>query len=333
MEGESKGPEGELVTPLPVRKGQSNKRKREISDKKKAAITPSTQSTDTTITDPFFGHSTPINDKAIHLDYQGSHKNTTPTMARSRSSSLSSAPSTPTKPPASRRRIAAPKPPALTHAEALQRVRALVMELNSTRAEYKRISDMYKHLLRDENATPDILDTAVSTTTQRLELALRAKRKLMAGVRPDYPYYPPQMIPELQAAVQKAEADRENWYIETTNMFYLTIKLERDLPRLKAMLEMAKKEEAAARERESVQGSPPAGCQRPIAPSGIPTGSGGSYESSPPLARRVFQGETLVSSPAFSEGTYQGSVMKGIRSTMHPAASGSAFQTPGQNYY
>ncbi|GKT93946.1 hypothetical protein Ct61P_11796 [Colletotrichum tofieldiae] len=207
-------------------------------------------------------------------------------------------------------------------------VRRVIVEINVTKAEYKRVRGLFEHLMRDENATPAILEAAVDTASSRLVRAIEDEERIQNGNPPRHLPYPPKMIPQLLAAVEKAEADRDNWYAETNRLFWLVENIDkRKMPALKLKLEGARQKEAAARQREGVLAAG-AACQKPIAPFGRSSGTGNASNSSPAPARRMRPGETPIASPVTSDFSNQATLVKAIRNAMRRASDAGAPETP-----
>ncbi|OLN97950.1 hypothetical protein CCHL11_02565 [Colletotrichum chlorophyti] len=328
-EGEGEESEGGPVTPLPGRrfktpdgnnKPKSNSGKINITKhsfrSEKAVQSIASTTVDTTFnteTDtgpsPFTDIYTPLHDSPIPINFKRRRRDSTPKMNRPRSSSSSSSSSgtsTPTRPPLKRRRTEPPKPKFATLAEAARRVKVLSAEYKFTKAEHLRVSEMYEHLMREENATPLILDAAVDATTDRLERALEEKEMADSGFIAREPEFFPGMIQQLEAAVAKAEADRDAWYAETREVFYLSTKLERDMPRIRKALIAAKTEEAAARERErGFQNPTPRNSQvlasSPGSSASLLNGmAGGDWRRATPT---TFEGTATAGGTAASSGT------------------------------
>ncbi|KAK2000742.1 hypothetical protein LX36DRAFT_738862 [Colletotrichum falcatum] len=283
-----------------------------------SAVTSSTMDIDQFSSDPFVDFATPLNDTPIPLDLRSDPRPKSPNL-ESGSSSLSSVPSTPTN----RRRHALPKPKFAALQEAAREVCLIAAEIKEARAEYKHTRGLFEHRTRDENATIEILDAAVDATNMRLVRAVEEAEKIQSGNPPRHVPYPPETIPELLEAVEKAEADRENWYAETRRLFWIFEEIDRErLPALKRRMDSAREKEAAARMKAG-QAAAAAGCERPI------TGTESASDFPPPTVRRVRPDETPVASPATSDTSDQATIVRSIRNAMRPATDvAGAPETP-----
>ncbi|GKT65672.1 hypothetical protein ColTof4_03566 [Colletotrichum tofieldiae] len=292
-----------------------------------SAVTPSTGTTAQSPADLFIDDSTVRNDNPISISLSSAPRTRSPSL-ETVSSGDSSAPSTPTKAPGERNRPRTSRSRLISHSEALREVRRVIVEINVTKAEYKRVRGLFEHLMRDENATPAILEAAVDTASSRLVRAIEDEERIQNGNPPRHLPYPPKMIPQLLAAVEKAEADRDNWYAETNRLFWLVENIDkRKMPALKLKLEGARQKEAAARQREGVLAAG-AACQKPIAPFGRSSGTGNASNSSPAPARRMRPGETPIASPVTSDFSNQATLVKAIRNAMRRASDAGAPETP-----
>ncbi|KAK1580670.1 uncharacterized protein LY79DRAFT_705234 [Colletotrichum navitas] len=288
-----------------------------------SAITPSTMDLDQSSTDPFVDETTPRNDTPIPIDLLSAPRPKSPDLEGG-SSSLSSAPSTPTKAPADRRRPAPPKPKLTALQEATREVRSVAVEIKETRAEYKRARGLFEHLTRDESATAEILDAAFDATNRRLVRAIEDDERIQSGNPPRHVPYPPEKIPELLAAVEKAEADRENWYAETRRLFWIFEVIDREtLPALRRKMGAAQKKEAAARQMKDDQAAA-AACQESILALGTPTDPGNVSDRSPATVRRIRPDKTPITSPATSDAGSQATLDRGTRNAMRRATAPAA---------
>lgn len=275
---------------------------------KMSATTPSeatiggTTGTTDTMTDD---GGTPVNDTPIPLDLSSARRAKTPDVDLTGSSSASSALSTPTK-PASERRQATPKGPKLiSHKEANQQLRDLIVAHNEKGIEIKETLALYKDLTREDNATPIILDECVAVANARLVRAIDDVEALEAGHPPRVMPYPADKIPELLAAVEKAEAERDAFDAENQRLFTQMATLEGEIYALKAKVKFARKVELEARMRDGMPTSS-AACNKPIAPSGsgLPVAFGTPIDWTPKtVARLGLANKTpvVVTSPASSE--------------------------------
>ncbi|KAK1988150.1 hypothetical protein LZ30DRAFT_699847 [Colletotrichum cereale] len=298
---------------------QSNKGNWQTPKNKMSFITPSTMGLEQSSTDPFVDEATPQDDTPIPINLSSAPRPKSPDL-ESGSSSLSSMPSTPTKAPAERRRPASVKPKVTALQEAAREARSVAAEIKETRAEYKRARGLFEHLTRDENATPEILDAAVDATNRRLVRAVEDDEKIQSGNPPRHVPYPPERIPDLLAAVEKAEADRENWYAETRRLFWLFETIDRErMPALKLKMEEARKKEAAAKQKKDRQ-APVATSQKPAPVFGTPSDKGNTSGGSPATVRRIRPNETPIASPVTSDASNQATIVRGIRNAMRRAA-------------
>ncbi|OHW96141.1 hypothetical protein CSPAE12_05293 [Colletotrichum incanum] len=314
-------------TPILRRESQANKRNPQTPKNKMSAVTPSTKTTGQSPADLFVDDSTPRNDNPIFFNLSNAPRANSPDLGTG-SSSHSSVPSTPTKTAGERHRPTSFRSKLISHAEALREVRHVIVEINVTKAEYKRVRGLFEHLMRDENATPSLLEASVDTTSSRLVRAVEDDDRIQNGNPPRHLPYPPEMIPELLAAVEKAEADRDNWYAETKRLFWLIESIDkRKMPALKLKLEAARKNEAAARQRESVLAAAVA-YQKPFTPSGMFSGTGNPANSSPASARQFRPEETPIVTPVTSDFSNQTTVAQGIRDAMQRAPDADALETP-----
>ncbi|KAK0380933.1 hypothetical protein CLIM01_01689 [Colletotrichum limetticola] len=274
---------------------------------------------------------TPVNDTPIPLHLSSARRAKTPDVDITGSSSASSAPSTPTK-PASERRKATPKGPKfISHKEANRQLRDFIVAHNEKGAEMKETSALYKDLIREENATPIILDECVAIASARLVRAIDDVEALEAGHPPRVVLYPADRIPELLAAVEKAEAERDAFDAENQRLFAQTAKLNEEIYALKAKVKVARKAELEARIREGLS-TPSAACNKPIAPSGsgLPVILGTPIDSTPTTVGRLgLTNKTpgLDKSPASSKTIVQKSTARNSRAGMR-ASSLNNPQTP-----
>ncbi|GKT49521.1 uncharacterized protein ColSpa_09702 [Colletotrichum spaethianum] len=313
-------------TPTPKRKSQANKRNQRTPENMMSTVTPLTKATGQSTDDPFIDEATPRNDNPIIIDLSSSRRAKSPDLEAG-SSGVSSTPSTPTKAPGERRRSAFSQPKSITHGEALREVRRVIIEINYIKAEYRRVRGLFEHLMRDENATPVILEATVDATSRRLMRAVKDDERMQSGDPPRHLPYPPVMIPELLAAVEKAEITKRNWYAETNRLFWLLENIDNvKMPALKLKLEMARKKEAAAKQREGIPAATIA-CQRPVSSYDTPLSVGKTSVSSPAAARRARPDETPSASPATSEVNDQPTLDRGIRNAMRRAADSGPAET------
>ncbi|EFQ35892.1 uncharacterized protein GLRG_11083 [Colletotrichum graminicola M1.001] len=281
-----------------------------------SALTSSTMDLDQYSTDPFVDKTTPRNDTPIPIDLLSAPRPKSPDLEGGSSSSFSSAPSTPTKAPVNRRRSAPPKPKLTILQEAAREIRSVAAEIKETRAEYKRARDLFEHLTRDESATAEILDAAVDATNRRLVRAVEDDERIQSGNPPRHVPYPPEKIPELLAAVEKAETDKENWYAETRRLFWIFEVIDREtLPALRRKMEAARKKEAAARQKKDDQAAA-ATCPKPVLALGTRTDPGTVSDRSPATVRRIRPDETPTTSLATSDAGSQSTLVRGIRNAM-----------------
>ncbi|KAK1624681.1 hypothetical protein BDP81DRAFT_382457 [Colletotrichum phormii] len=230
---------------------------------------------------------TPLNDTPIPIDLSSARRAKTPDVDLTGSSSASSAPSTPTK-PASERSQATPNGPKLTsHKDASKQLRDLIVAHNKKGVEIKEMLVLYRDLTREDNATPIILDECVTATNARLVRAIEDVEALEDGRPPRVTPYPADKIPELLAAVEKAEADRDAFYAETQRLFMQLAMLEEEQHALRAKAVIARKVELEARMREGMP-TASAACNKPFAPSGsgLPIALGTPSSSTPTTVGR-----------------------------------------------
>ncbi|OHE92125.1 hypothetical protein CORC01_12580 [Colletotrichum orchidophilum] len=277
-----------------------------------SAATPSEATMEAT-TDSVMEEGTPVNDNPIPIDLSSARRAKTPEVDPAGSSSLSSAASTPTKPASERHRATPKEPKLISHAAANKQLRGLIVAHNETSREYKKVLGLYKHLTREENAIPIILEACVSATSECLVQAIEDVEALESGNPPRKIPYPADMIPELLAAVETAEAERNEFYAENRRLFVQVAILEEELHALKAKVNVAKQVELDARTREGLPVLA-AACQRPIAPSGLPVGTGTPINSTPAaVRRRKLTGEAPATSPALPESISQNSTERNFR--------------------
>ncbi|KAF4780902.1 hypothetical protein HER10_EVM0004297 [Colletotrichum scovillei] len=274
---------------------------------------------------------TPVNDTPIPLDLYSARRAKTPDVDITGSSSASSAPPTPTK-PASERRKATPKGPKLiSHKEANRQLRDVIVAHNEKGDELKETSTLYKDLTREENTTPIILDECVAVANARLVRAIDDVEALEAGHPPRVIPYPADKIPELLAAVEKAEAERDAFDAENQRLFAQMATLNEGLYALKAKVKIARKLELEARIREGMP-TPSAACNKPIAPSrsGLPVILGTPIDSPPTAVGRLGLTDKttgLDKSPASSKTIVQKSTARNSRAGMRTSSLNNP-QTP-----
>ncbi|KXH47436.1 hypothetical protein CSIM01_05373 [Colletotrichum simmondsii] len=313
----------ESVDPETTHRGKTKISSPRASTEKMSAATPSeatiggTTGTADTMTDD---GGTPVDDTPIPLDLSSARRAKTPDVDITGSSSASSAPSTPTK-PASERRKATPKGPKLiSHIEANRQLRDVIVAHNEKGAEMKKTTALYKDLTREENATPIILDECVAVANARLVRAIDDVEALEAGHPPRVIPYPADKIPELLAAVEKAEAERDAFDAENQRLFAKMATLNEELYALKAKVKIARKVELEARMREGMP-TPSAACNKPIAPSGsgLPVILGTPIDSTPTTVGRLGLTNKTPGpdkSPASSKDVVQKSTARNFRAGM-----------------
>ncbi|KAK1675527.1 hypothetical protein BDP55DRAFT_704281 [Colletotrichum godetiae] len=239
---------------------------------------------------------TPLNDTPIPIDLSSARRAKTPDVDLTGSSGSSSAPSTPTK-LASERRQTTPKGPKLiSHKEASKQLRDLIVAHNKKGVEIKEMLAPYRDLTRDDNATATILDECVTATNARLVRAIEDVEALEDGRPSRVTPYPADKIPELLAAVEKAEADRNAFYAETQRLFMQLAILEEEQHALRAKAMIARKVELEARLREGMP-TASAACNKPFAPSGsgLPIALGTPSGSTPTtVGRRGITNKTPI---------------------------------------
>ncbi|KAK2047958.1 hypothetical protein LZ31DRAFT_591866 [Colletotrichum somersetense] len=291
-----------------------------------STITPSTMDVDQSSTEPFVDEGTPLNDTPIPLNLSSARPRPKSPDLEDDSSSLSSELSTPTKAPGDRRRAAPPVSKLTALQEATREIRSVAAEMKETRDEYKRARDLFEHLTRDDNATVEILDAVVVETSSRLVRAVEDDEKTQSGNPLKKVPYPPEKIPELLAAVEKAEADRENWYIETRQLFWIFELIDRErMPALKLRMEAARKKEAAAKGAHAAT----TGALYAAAAFQTPPGKENASDRSSATVRRIRTGERPIASPATSDASSQATIVPGMKNTMGRLTNATgAFETP-----
>ncbi|KAK2059986.1 hypothetical protein LY76DRAFT_591803 [Colletotrichum caudatum] len=290
-----------------------------------STTTPSTMDVDQSSTDPFIDEGTPLNDTPIPLNLSSARPRPKSPDLEGDSSSHSSELSTPTKAPAVRRRPP-PVSKLTTLQEATREIRSVAAEMKETRDEYKRARDLFEHLTRDENPTVEMLDIAVDATSSRLVHAVEDDEKTRSGNPPRDVLYPPEKIPEFLTAVEKAEADRENWYAETRRLFWIFELIDRErMPALKLRMEAARKKEAVAKGAQAAA----TGALHAAAAFQTPPGRENASDRSSATVRRIHTGERPIASPATSDASSQATIAPGTSNTMGRRTSAAgAFETP-----
>ncbi|KAK1724930.1 hypothetical protein CaCOL14_010625 [Colletotrichum acutatum] len=288
------------------------------------AIIGGTTGTTDTMTDD---GGTPVNDTPIPLDLSSARRAKTPEVDLTGSSSASSAPSTPTKPASERRQAIAKGPKLISHKEAYQQLRDLIVAHNEKGIEMKETSALFKDLTREENATPIILDECVAVANARLVRAIDDAEAFESGHPPRVMPYPADKIPELLATVEKAEGERDAFDAENQRLFTHIATLEGEIYALKAKVKIARKVELEARIRDGMP-TPSAACNKPIAPSGsgLPFILGTPIDSTPTTVGRLGT-PGLNKSPASSEAIFQKSTARNSKAGMR-ASSLNNPQTP-----
>ncbi|WQF86429.1 hypothetical protein CDEST_11443 [Colletotrichum destructivum] len=238
-------------TPMPRRKAKTNKLNKQTLKKSSAAATPSTttavQSSDTK---SFVDKATPRNDAPIPLDLSSAPRGKSPDLD-AQSTSTSPAPSTPSKPPTERPRLVHSQKKRFDHAMAVAKVHRAITEVRKCRAEMKRLNDLCQQ--HQDSATLVLLDASVVAASDRLVQAVEDAERTQAGNPPEHVRYPAEMIPELLASVEKAEADRYKWNSKLRRLYLvLNIISSETMPNLKRKLEAARDEMAALRTSRTV---------------------------------------------------------------------------------
>ncbi|TQN64436.1 hypothetical protein CSHISOI_10987 [Colletotrichum shisoi] len=238
-------------TPMPRRKAKTDQLNKQTLKKNSAAATPSTttavQTSDTT---SFVDEATPRNDAPIPLDLSSALRAKSPDLD-AQSTSTSPAPSTPTKPPTERPRLAPSQKKRFDHAMAVAKVHRAIAAVRKCRIEMKRFNDLFRQ--HQDSATLMLLDASVVAASDRLAQAVEDAERTQAGNPPEYVRCPAEMIPELLASVERAEADRYKWNSKLRRLcLALNIISSETMPNLKRKLEAARDEMAALRTSRTV---------------------------------------------------------------------------------
>ncbi|KAJ0158401.1 hypothetical protein CTA2_11650 [Colletotrichum tanaceti] len=247
-------------TPMPRRKvktNKPNKPNKQTSKKPSAAATPSTTTAiQTSNTKSFVTEATPRKDGPIPLDLSSTRQGKSPDLTI-RSISPSPALSTPTRPLTERPRLVVPFQKArFEHTLAVARVHRAIAAIRKCRAKMKRLHDLFNQ--HQDSANLVLLDASVVAASDRLVQAVEDDERTRAGNPPGYVRYPAEMIPELLASVEKAEADRYKWTSKLKRLrLLLDIISGGTMPNLKRILEAARDKMAALRTpRKVVQDRP-----------------------------------------------------------------------------
>ncbi|KAK2033151.1 hypothetical protein LX32DRAFT_706436 [Colletotrichum zoysiae] len=292
-----------------------------------STITPLTMDVDQSSTDPFVDEGTPLNDTPIPLNLSSARPRPKSPDLEGDSSSLSSELSTPTKAPADRRRATPPVTKLTALQAATREIRSVAAEMKETRDEYKRARDLFEHLTRDENATVEILDAVLAETSRCLVRAVEDDERTQSGNPPKKVPYPPEKIPELLAALEKAEADRENWYTETRQLFWIFELIDRErMPTLKLRMEAARMKEAAARGAQAAA----TGASYAAAAFQTPPGKEIAFDRSSATLRRKRTSERPIASPATSDASSQATIVPSMKNSTKGRLTNAAgaFETP-----